>query len=158
MDRHGAHWGPGWTEHAYDDRPYRLRFRVDRTGAKPRMTHLCIEPAPGTDLAITASTLRDLAPEVRRLVEQDTAWWKAFTTGEDPFTALPDRWTEENLPIVRDLWVRCQREGRSTRKVLTDLGLVMDPAAMLVMSWKFSGVLTPMSGSRPSSGPTASWK
>ncbi len=132
MERHEAHWGPGWTEHMYAGRPYRLRFKVDRKGTKPRVTHLCIEPDPSFDSAITASTLRDLAPEVGRLVDQDTAWWQALTEGKDPFTALPERWTEDELPIVRDIWVRCQREGRSTRKVLTDLGLPERKADRLI--------------------------
>ncbi len=123
MDRHQPHWGPGWTEYAYDDRPYRLRFRVDRAGARPRLTHLCIEPDPGADLAISATTLRDLAPQVRRLVEEDTAWWTSLAKGEDPLTVLPVRWTDDDLPMIRDLWVRCQRDGRSPRKVLTDLGV-----------------------------------
>ena len=132
MTRHEPHWGAGWSENTYDDHPFRLRYKVDRQGAKPRLTHLCVEPAAGSELTITRAVLRQVETEALRLVQQDTAWWEALADGRDPFALVPERWTEADLPTVRDLWIKSRREGKSPRKVLADLGVSARTADRLI--------------------------
>lgn len=147
MQRHDPHTGPGWTSTVTEGSPFRLRYKVGLVNGRLAVTHVCIEPAPGSPArSVTRKDLAAINP--RDLLEREKAFRRALEgPGEhdvaDAFIASAvtaerqrrRRWSEADLAHVRDLYVRCRDADppRSAREwLVTQYGISARTADRLI--------------------------
>lgn len=144
MDWHDEQGGPvgWWTARPLEGTPHRLRYRVGIVRGKHRVTHLCVEPDPDAPAAasaegIKAEHLRHIRPG--DLLRESNAFWPALFGGTQAevlaaLVGTPKRWTAAELPMVRDLYVKCvsATPPRSPRQELLRMGVKASTADRLI--------------------------
>ena len=136
IDRHEKHWGPGWS--SYTDGPHRVRYKVERVSGERQVTHVCIEPSPEakrSEVGLKAERLQAIRPA--ELLAAHRAFWTAFAAGDEHALALlvpesPKRWTDADLPRVRDVFLAAQAAGDSPSRRLQELGVPESTAHRLI--------------------------
>lgn len=99
-----------------------IRYRVQRVNGHLGITHLTLEPVPGTPLrALTAADLA--AIDLAELADADVAWWRLALAQQTVLSPPPARWTEETLEYVRDLHRALATGNTSLRQYLLLAGV-----------------------------------
>lgn len=133
--------GPGWwSEQPLEGTPHRLRYRVGIVRGEHRVTHLCVEPDPDAPVSaqgIRADDLRRIRPS--QLLRESDAFWSALFDGDQAgvvaaLVGTPKRWTDAELPMVRDLYVECvsATPRRHPRQELLRMGVKASTADRLI--------------------------
>lgn len=139
MEQEDKPAGPGWwSAQPLEGTPHRLRYRVSIVAGKHRITHLCVEPDPDARASaqgIRAGDLKRIRPG--DLLAQEDAFWSALFGGDSAgamaaLATTPKRWTDDDLPQVRDLHLQCRAAGRSTHKALQAMGVTESTANRLM--------------------------
>lgn len=135
-ERHEQHWGPGWS--SYTDGPRRIRYKVEPVAGRQQVTHVCVEPSPEAKRSargLTAADLRGIRPS--DLLAAERAFWTSALAGDQNALARvapepPKRWTDADLPRVRDVFLAAQANGDSPSVRLQELGVPESTANRLI--------------------------